>query len=159
MTLRKRTKAIKKRIVLLLHKYFGNYDYKKFVVITTARTGSNWLISLMSSHKNISAYGEVFNILRGRSTDDIWKEVFNKKLRKVKFIGFKIFYDHPLNTNDKSVWNKILSDKSIHIIHLKRENMLRSFISLKIAHKTQTWGLTPENTNNTIEEKIFNHFN
>lgn len=146
-------KSIKKNIVNLGNQYFGNYNYSKFVVITRSRTGSNLFMSLLSSHVNIYAFGELFNQPRKNSFKNIWNTTFSKRMNYVKTVGFKIFYYHPLNSNDEFIWNKIKSDRDIKIIHLIRENILRSYISSQIAHKTQIYGLTPGMINQNLQDR------
>ncbi len=131
---------IKRKGYYIINTLFGHRQYKKFVVITRSRTGSYLLISLLKNHPNIVAEGEAFNFIAPKSCQTIWeKEVFTKKLSKVKYVGFKIFYYHPLDSDDKSVWDNLKSDKSIKIIHLRRENMLNTIVSRKIAGKTNIW--------------------
>ncbi|WP_424494761.1 sulfotransferase domain-containing protein [Salinimicrobium sp. GXAS 041] len=146
-------KSLKKILVTKGNEHFGNCNYGKFVVITRSRTGSNMLIKLISSHRSIQAYGELFNQTKDKNCEKIWTHTFSKRLNYVKFVGFKIFYDHPLGSDDKTVWDFIKSDRSIKIIHLKRENVIRSQLSLLIAHKTQTWGVTPTMKDTPIDQK------
>lgn len=146
-------KSVKKFLVTKGNEHFGNFNYGKFVVITRSRTGSNMLIKLISSHRNIQAYGELFNQIKDKNCEEIWGDTFSKRLNYVKFVGFKIFYDHPLSSDDKTVWDFIKSDRCIKIIHLKRENVIRSQLSLLIAHKTQTWGITPTMEDTPIDHK------
>ncbi|MBZ9631483.1 hypothetical protein LB465_11895 [Salegentibacter sp. LM13S] len=50
-----------------------------------------------------------------------------------------MLYNQPPDNQDKSIWEIIKNDKSILIVHLKRENLLASYASLKIGHKTGIW--------------------
>ncbi|MDT0650825.1 Stf0 family sulfotransferase [Autumnicola edwardsiae] len=150
VTLKKR---FKKSVSRAAHELFGNYNYEKFVVITGPRTGSNLLISLLSSHRNIHAYGELFNKERELSFSEIWDKTFSRKINKIDSVGFKIFYDHPLGSKDKKVWDLIKSDRKMKIIHLKRENVVRSELSLLIAHHTRIWGLTPTMKDIPIDQR------
>ena len=118
---------------------FGNTDYDKFVIVTRSRTGSNLLKSLLNSHPEIIAEGELFRRLEGRSCKEIWDNTFSPKSKKIKYIGFKLFYYHPLDSDDKEVWEFIKSDRNIKIIHLTRENILRTVVSREIADKTNAW--------------------
>ena len=76
-----RIKKITKKIILKAgNKTFGNYDYGKYVIITRARTGSNLLVALLSSHPNIHSHGELFNKTVNRSCSKIWNSTFCKKM-------------------------------------------------------------------------------
>lgn len=131
---------------------FGNTDYDKFVIVTRSRTGSNLLKSLLNSHPEIIAEGELFRRLEGRSCKDIWDNTFISRSKKVKYVGFKLFYYHPLDSDDKKVWDFIKNDENIKIIHLTRENILRTVVSREIADKTNTW-TNKTNRNITKDEK------
>lgn len=123
----------------LRNSVFGSKDYKKFIVITRSRTGSNLLISLLNSHLGIKAGGELFRRLENKSSTTLWNEIFSKKPKGIKYVGFKIFYYHPLDNDNKDVWDYIKKDKTIKLIHLTRKNMLRTVVSREIADKTDTW--------------------
>jgi len=125
----------------------GGYNYKKFVVIARSRTGSNYLISLLNSHTNVQALGEEFNNLNDDSTQDIYNRIFCRKPYFINLVGFKLFYNHPTDSVDKSIWKILKEDKSIKIIHLTRENLLRAILSRKIASKTGKW----------VEKSTVNH--
>jgi len=121
------------------YRLFGSKNYGKFIIITRSRTGSNLLISLLNSHPEIEAYGEMFNQLHGLTSEWIWNSIFGFKSSSVKFVRFKIFYYHPLNSDDRWIWNKIYSDNTIPVIHLVRDNTLQTFLSKQIADKTKVW--------------------
>lgn len=119
---------------------FGSYNYQKFVVITRSRTGSNLFISLLNAHSQIRAYGEKFNVLRDRTTKEIYNSIFPSKSFK-KAIGFKIFYYHPQGSDDQSIWDFLINDKSIKIFHLQRKNLLKVHTSRLIALNSNQWGI------------------
>jgi LPS sulfotransferase NodH len=75
--------------------------------------------------------------------------VFQKESRNIRAVGFKLFYDHL--TRDE--WEKFLSHKYIRIIHLTRENRLRTIVSLDIAFKTDQWSVSDNDENNQLAEK------
>ncbi len=116
----------------------GNTDYKKFVIISRSRTGSTLLMALLNNHSEVICEGELFKNLNGLSCKIIWQNFFNKKPKIIKQVGFKLFYYHPFE-NDKQVWEFIKKEKDITIIHLVRNNLLRSFTSQKIGEKTKQW--------------------
>ena len=131
---RKIRRSLKKTNIAL----FGNRDYQKFVIISRSRTGSTLLMALLRSHPNIHVEGELFKVLNGKSCKQIWDELYDKHPARIKQVGFKLFYYHPFD-DDQSVWDYLLEDKNISIIHLRRENMLRALVSQKIGEKTKQW--------------------
>jgi len=117
---------------------FGDKNYDKFVIISTSRTGSTLLMALLNKHDNILCEGELFKQLEGHSCSHIWNALFSKKPKKIKHVGFKLFYFHPF-CDDKQVWDFIKNDTNVKIIHLVRQNLLRILISQKIGLKTKLW--------------------
>jgi len=141
----------KKDIVLSL---FGDRNYKKFVIISRSRTGSTLLMALLNKHKNIICEGELFKVLHGKSCRDIWDELYGKKPKRIKFIGFKLFYYHPFD-DDKEVWDFIENDKDIAIIHLTRKHYLEAYLSQKIGEKTKQWSESKFRPHDiTLQDKV-----
>jgi LPS sulfotransferase NodH len=137
-----KVKLIYNKIVSFLkqtnNKIFGHKSYEKFVIISGSRTGSTLLMALLNNHSNIICEGELFKNLNGKTCTEIWEALFNNKPKKVKQVGFKLFYYHPFD-EDKSIWNIILKDNNINIIHLTRKNLLRIYASQEIGKKTKQW--------------------
>jgi LPS sulfotransferase NodH len=98
-------------------------------------------------------YHEIFaernRELVGRNFDQIFPMVFQKESRNIKAVGFKLFYEHL--TRDE--WEKFLSHKYLRVIHLTRENRLRTIVSLDIAFKTDQWGVSANDKNKELVEK------
>lgn len=117
----------------------GDRIYKKFVIISDSRTGSTLLMQLLNSHPEIFAFGEEFKNLKDSSCRQIWDKIYRKRPKKIKWVGFKLFYFHPSSGNDREVWDLIKQDKEIVIIHLTRRNILRSYVSKQIGLKTRKW--------------------
>lgn len=137
LTIKKLLKKIKRKILGLYRGLSSSSNYGKFVVITRSRTGSNLLISLLNSHPQIDAFGEKFNRLGESDCKTIYNQIFPKTSAKTR--GFKIFYYHPLDSEDKQIWDFLKNDSKIKIIHLQRANLLRTHISRLIAGKTDKW--------------------
>lgn len=132
---------------------FGDLKYKKFVIISRSRTGSTLLMALLNKHSQVICEGELFKKLNGKSCLEIWNELYSKKPKRIKHVGFKLFYYHPFDT-DKTVWDFIDKDKEVAIVHLTRKNYLEAFVSQKIGEKTKQWSeskLRPHNL--TLEQK------
>lgn len=134
----------------LTNSLFGDREYRKFVMVSDSRTGSTLLMSLLNSHPEIVAEGEIFKLLGNRSCENIWSGFFKNFPKRIKYAGFKLFYDHPRG-DDQKVWELIENDKSIIIIHLKRNNLLRSLVSKRIGLNTKKW---TQNINQQDDIKI-----
>ena len=151
--IKKRIKKIRDFFLKKRDSLFGKENYDKFIIITRSRTGSNLLMSLLDSHPNVIAKGELFESLKGRTCKDVWNEIYDKKPKHIQYFGFKIFYYHPIDSDDKEVWNYIKNDESIKLIHLTRKNMLRTVVSRQIAEKTNRWS-NVDNKKIQITEKM-----
>jgi LPS sulfotransferase NodH len=137
----------------------GGRDYKKFVIVSRGRSGTNLLRSLMNSHSRIVVFGEIFrrhgkigwnmpgyhpthsqlSIINHNPVQFIEKHLFRKFPIKISAVGFKLFYYHAHNDEWASLWPYIINNKDIYIIHFRRENILANQLSLEIAFRTNQW--------------------
>ena len=129
---------------------------KKAVILTTARSGSNYLLGMLESHPGFYFHGEIFhpekaNGLRGqkamrritgedptalRNRDPLafLDTVFRMAPAKAQVVGFKLFINH----SDK-VLRHIAADSSYKVILLERKNRLAVFSSAAIGRATGVW--------------------
>lgn len=132
----------------------GNRNYRKFILLGNARTGSTLLQSYLNEHSEIFCEGEIFNTnhlkiygkpkkLRRKMLENPLKYLrtygYPLHSSKIKVAGFKLFYSHFRTSETKIIWDFLKEKKDIKIIHIKRKNFLKSFVSLKIATKTNEW--------------------
>lgn len=131
----------------------------KFLVVCAERTGSNVLLGLLGSHPDCFVAGELFNprliaadrvpgvpesdeaelaSLRRSDPVQFIDRVFGEAVRQGHgAIGFKFMYNHAdLSTAARDY---LASDESIRVIHLKRRNLLRRFLSDRRAQSTDVW--------------------
>ena len=121
---------------------FGHSDFRRFIVLSRSRTGSKLLISYLKSHPNIFAKGEIFRKLNGRNYEDILAKVFARQWYKTRAKGFKIFYYHPNDDQTPDLWDDLMNMENLHVIHLKRLNVLRTLVSRKIAESQDLWEIS-----------------
>ena len=129
-----------------------NKSYSKFVIISHARSGSNLLLNALNSHPNIIAEHEIFaahNRNIGENFQPTLDNLFKERLESAKAVGCKIFYYH-LNEDE---WRQISEIPELKVIHLKRENSLSMIVSMKVAFKTDQWGITNESERIDASEK------
>ena len=93
------------RLRYLILKILGHRNFKRFIVLSRSRTGSNMLISYLNSHPNIVAKGEALKRMNRKSASDILKEIYSNQPFWKKAVGFKIFYYHPLRDISNNIWN------------------------------------------------------
>lgn len=86
---------------------------KKVILLSAARTGSNLLTSLLSSHRNAYMYYEIFNlsVLDKNDLLDIAQsstQYLRNKLEKSdrEVVGFKLFYEHLKIPHNDGKWQK-----------------------------------------------------
>jgi LPS sulfotransferase NodH len=134
-----------------------------FVILTAARTGSTLLVQMLDSHPDVVAGGELFNVdLVGRGVID-WPDpslrndpalhelrssdpvAFLQRMRDegtrrgAKATGFKLIYEQALETAPRSIIENLMANKEVRIVHLRRRNALRQYLSLKMAASTGEW--------------------
>ena len=114
-------------------------NFTKFIILSRSRSGSNLLVSFLESHPNIYIRGEIFHNLNNRDYRKVLNWFFDVMPSKFKASGFKIFYYHPLDTKCPELWRELTSNKDLKIIHLHRENLIKTIISRQIALKTDVW--------------------
>ncbi len=134
-------------------KFIGSKKYNKYIVLTQARSGSNMLRSLLHSHPQIISDGEIYRRLYGRNSVKMWNRFFSKKPHHIKQVGFKLFYYHPVDSDDRTVWDIIKSDSNIKLIQLSRKNKLKMIVSRDIAMKTDVWS-SKRNENQKVDKRI-----
>lgn len=111
------------------------------------------LISMLNSHPQVSAKGEIFARLDGRDPLLLLKDAFARApYPSTSALGFKIFYYHPLDYDGDALWLKLQQLSDLHVIHLKRHSILRTLISRKRAEQTGRWQVLagePRNDNHS----------
>ncbi len=130
----------------------------RFVILATPRTGSNWLCSLLDSHPEILCHHEIFNpdgihyarsyqpeeplevatlSDRDRDPEAVLARVWQCDLGH-RAVGFK----HNRGQN-ATVLARVLEDKAVRKIVLRRDNRIRTFVSEEIALRTGEWESYP----------------
>lgn len=135
----------------------GN-SYTKFVIISQPRVGSTLLLSYLNNHPHIIAKNEIVReknenpLLRAvAGLDFLKKNIFHEYSNSIKAVGFKFFYEHQLIEHE--LFEYLLLNNSLKIIHLKRKDLLKCYVSNRIAGKTQVWSQTKFQKNLSIQAK------
>lgn len=123
------------------------FDY--FVVLAGMRTGSNLLEEHLSAMPGIESHGELFNphffgkpgetsqfglSMAARESDPV-RIIAAMRQNATDLPGFRLFYDH-----DPRAISFVLSDPKAAKVILSRRP-IDSYVSLKIARKTNQWWL------------------
>jgi LPS sulfotransferase NodH len=141
---------------------------KCFIVLGHGRSGSTLLVRSLTEHPNVRMFGELFHDTPeererafhalnkkfgpGRHETSFYREgedggaflrdsVFYKRpWSEIMAVGFKMFYLHARgNGNVAKAWDYLAENKDIHVVHLRRANLLECWLSLKIASITKEW--------------------
>ena len=129
----------------------------RFVVLTSQRSGSTWLMSILNSIENTSAYGELFTRKRRVAGANEWDSdvaylrfvetepnglafrpfsVFSyldASYRQLGVVGFKLMYSQVRRIPE--TWAYLVRHR-MRVVHLVRQNHLDAMISGAIAAKT-----------------------
>jgi hypothetical protein len=134
---------------------------KDIALVSTSRSGSNWLLQLLGSSKSTNIYGEIgkddflkndsgkariardlnLNIeeltkIGGAVPSELVEKLKQNSHLDRKAFGCKIFYYHI----EKRAWIEefLLSDRT-KVIHLFRNYIFETFTSLMLASKSGNW--------------------
>lgn len=137
----------------------GQKEYTRFIILTRSRSGSNLLRGLLNAHSQVVTFSEMFKdpntigwdvpgyasssralkLFRKDTCRFIEKHIFKQYPKGIKAVGFKIFYYHALGTELEPVWDFLKDNRDIHVLHLKRENILKTHLSKTKAQITDNW--------------------
>ncbi|MGE5248934.1 MAG: Stf0 family sulfotransferase [Bacteroidota bacterium] len=140
---------------MLLRPYrnlFGEEVHERFAIVGNARTGSNYLLDGLKSSKSVKMYHEIFadhNREIGKDFDRVLSTLFQRESRGTRLVGFKLFYNHL--TDDE--WDRFLAHREFKLIHLTRQNRLRTIVSLEIAFKTGRWTSSRQPDHNQVQDR------
>ncbi|RPI22787.1 MAG: hypothetical protein EHM70_23335 [Chloroflexota bacterium] len=129
---------------------------KKFVVLTSQRSGSTWLISVLNQIEGVSAYGELFLRRKSARSENQWDTDFarprfvetefpnlmkrplttfaylNDLYHKPGAVGFKLMYSHMAKHPELLAYFML---RRIRVVHLVRHNCLDVLISRAVKRK------------------------
>ena len=138
-------------------------DYARFVVVTTGRSGSTWLVQALNSHSQVVCFGSPFEVgsdyvsfdvqhydnfdSRARSLRDrdglafLSSYIFGEHVEGTKAVGFKFQYRNWIGFG--KVINSLVASQELKVIHLRRNNLLRSLISFRLTRATGQYHRRP----------------
>lgn len=135
-------------------------DYVRFLVLAQARSGSNMLAMALNSSASITCFGEIFNfafdgVMFGGVEGYDHRNAKDRALRDNDFQAFlreRIYCQHPEEIGAvgwkllyRQFWGypgllqHLIEHRHLRVLHLKRRNLLRALLSLKIAETTGVW--------------------
>lgn len=152
---------------------------QKFLITCAPRTGSTMLRMMLNSHPDIVCHGEVITV-KGKpnlgkyadtlaKTDEELAQLMAEDATRFLYdyvwgdpncsaIGCKIKY-RQLEEQFPDLFKAVLTDKNIKIVHLKRRNLLKRYVSNRLAgsQKTPTVILERGHQDDNAQQKIVIH--
>ena len=137
----------------------GSYRDNFYMITCAARTGSTMLVCLLRSHPEICSHGEIFSPGKIRGLSGIYPSKRHARpefidrlsverdrdpikflykialdLQGKKAVSFKLKYSELILPQYKTLRDEIVNNRDFRIIHLRRENLLRRYLSHYIAN-------------------------
>lgn len=128
-------------------------DYIPFVILSEPRSGSTMLHTYLNSHTQVKSYGEVLrenieaNAIDKETAPYIDTLAFKPHTPTLKAIGLKLFYEYYKDPRYTESFRYVVNRNDVKIIFLIRRDILKVYVSLKIAQKTNVWSSVKSATN------------
>ena len=119
-----------------------NNAFIKFAILCSPRSGSTWLHTLLNSHPHILSHGEILREYHEKNKTELpplSSLVFHPHHSSIRAVGLKIFYEYERDPAYKKSVQELITDPTIQIIHLVRNDKQAQFESLLRAQKSQQW--------------------
>ncbi len=129
----------------------GSRNYRPTILLSRSRSGSTLLLDMLNQHPRVDLHGEALGRVHSRSARSLVDQVFGRYVPTVRVAGFKVFYDHPLDDDTGQLWDRLAEMDDLHVLHLRRENLLRCELSLKRAEITGVWGLRQDGSAGPVD--------
>lgn len=123
--------------------------YRRFAIVSTPRSGTHLLRTLLGSHPCIEMHGEAFNRfgqhLLPYSVQDTTAErilerhLFRPYFEYVEAAGFVLFRDLDTEWAGANVWEAVAGVPDLKIILLDRRNRLERLVSLRKSLLDHVW--------------------
>lgn len=126
-----------------------NFNYKKFIIVATQRTGTSLLVNLLRSHSSVVCYSELlkendrpawgfkridsvtYKLSKKFPLEFLNHFFYRNYSDKVKAVGFKFMYNQLTFSKAKKIIKSFDNKKDV-IIHLKRKNKLKTYVSQQL---------------------------
>ncbi len=160
----KAVRAVKRTFYDLRHVAYGSglapghTDYTRFVIVASARTGSTLVTRSLNQHGAAVTYGEIMRhpdlfparfpqlgnsagLFRADPARFLEERIYRKYSDAVQAVGFKIFYSHAPRDSawGRAVWEYLVGQPALRVIHLRRRNLLAAHVSRKKAAAADEW--------------------
>jgi LPS sulfotransferase NodH len=138
---------------MLEYLFTKNNDFRKYIILSTPRSGSTLLSRMILAHPNVTGRGEYFDRLKGKNPAKLLEKIFKPQRKSIKAVGFNIHYNHPADEKKREAWELLKECQDLHIIHLSRKNILRYYLSSKIACKLNLFRIKTAKDRPSLESR------
>jgi LPS sulfotransferase NodH len=149
-----------KVVLLKLPFWRRTSDYRRFVIVCRHRSGSHLLRGLLNSHRRILALGELFRdpergigydlplmsasrenrrLFRTDPVGFLERRIFEPYPSYVSAAGFKVIYYQLERPGTQPIRDHLRDRKDLKILHLKRRDALRTYLSHLQAMQHRRW--------------------
>lgn len=148
--------------------------YTRFIVLTSARSGSSLLIQSLRSHPGVVAFGEIlgpgnvwFNVAGFPSRHRGLKRFRNREPLRfldacvfrgypagTEAVGFKVFCSHLEEPRFGPVADHLRGMRGLRVVHLVRGNLLRAYLSEVIRSKTGVGWIHAEGERTSVSVEL-----
>lgn len=113
------------------------------------------LHTYLNSHSEILSHGEIIRIKLEQGVEEVSIEeyVYMPMSKTIKAVGLKLFYEYQNMDGYNAVFEEVLDDSDINVIHLMRKDLRKQYASLQKAEKTGVWSSTLKKKN---EDNVVN---
>lgn len=124
------------------------------------RTGSTWLATLLDSHPDIDCKLELLHKVHYRGNTAGAKAHLDDKLFGIsaaKYRGFKVMYHQMRGINSaacQELANLFTKTYLCKIIHIRRRNLLETFVSHRLAQRSGVWNLGAQTIRSKASTKL-----
>ena len=110
----------------------------RFVIVTTGRTGSELLVSLLDSHPRIMCDSEILSIPRAHPRRFVLRRSARARARRCAY-GFKLVAEHARlqSPHDREGFLRGFAERGFRIIVLERRDLLQQVVSSVRGVETQ----------------------
>lgn len=133
--------------------FFSGRKYRKFLILSSPRSGTHMLRTSLHSHRNIVCLSEMFNpdhtLENYAFTADTPEQeildryIFVLQKRRIRAVGFCLHRSDAGFGNWPHLWEKLAAMPDLVIISLRRKNLLRRYLSFELRPRRDVPRLLP----------------
>lgn len=122
-------------------------SYRRFLILSTPRCGTHMLRTALGAHAALVSLAEMFNphwikdAPFDADTDEqtiLERHIFRPYPPSVRAVGFVLHRSGAPFGNWPTLWQRLIADQDLHVISLRRNNLLRRYLSYRVMREPKT---------------------